>query len=197
LTELLRRHGVDQVALDRCTWRAVMNLLERGGYTWLHAAAHGDFDGSDVGREALLHLENGKALTTADVVGPSIEQHVGTVRPAFVFNACHAGRLGWGLTDLAGWADHLVSLGAGMVLGPFWAVRDDTAETLAQGFYEALLAGATVAEALQHARRAARRDDDPSWLAYSLHAHPNARLALTARPETRRPKTGGPGDEFT
>src|SRR5205823_4894858 len=98
--------------------------------------------------------------------------------PAFLINACHTGRLGWTLNRLDGWAHRLISSGVGLFLAPLWTVTDGRALDFAQTFYRELLAGRTVGEAVQQGRQAARREGDPSWLAYSVYAYPNARLVL-------------------
>ena len=43
--------------------------------------------------------------------------------------------------------------------------------------YTALLKGSTVAESTYAGRMAARQAGDPTWLAYSVYSHPNARVA--------------------
>jgi hypothetical protein len=52
---------------------------------------------------------------------------------------------------------------------PLWSVTDANALSFAETFYRELLAGG---------RRTARTAGDPTWLAYSVYAHPNARVML-------------------
>ncbi len=54
-------------------------------------------------------------------------------------------------------------------------VTDSQALAFAETFYTRLLAGDPVAESV-HAARLAARNGDPTWLAYSVYAHPNARV---------------------
>jgi hypothetical protein len=58
-------------------------------------------------------------------------------------------------------------------------VTDDSALTFAQVWYRAIFDGKAVAAATREARLTAQDDGDPTWLAYSLYAHPNARLVVT------------------
>ena len=168
--------GVRDVSPIEPTWEAVIALLEDGCYDWLHLAAHGDISSEAADRHTAIWLQGGEPLTPQHIVGPDIEGHLRRVRPAFLFNVCHGGRLDWSLTGLAGWASRLVSCGSGLFLGPLWKVQDEAAWRLAQALYDALLAGEPVAEATRQARRAAREPGDLTWLAYSLYAHPNARV---------------------
>jgi len=52
-------------------------------------------------------------------------------------------------------------------------------------FYDALLADRTMSEAATAGRQAARGADDATWLAYTVYAHPRARL--TCDPAATRP----------
>jgi CHAT domain-containing protein len=107
-------------------------------------------------------------------VGPDIEGHINQWRPGFVFNACHSGRQGWALTNLGGWANRLISNGAGLFIAPMWTVTDEWAFVFAQTFYDELLKGNTVSDAVRKARLVTRTAGDPTWLAYTVYAHPNA-----------------------
>lgn len=57
-----------------------------------------------------------------------------------------------------------------------WTVTDGRALDFAKSLYDGLTDGQTVAEAVRNARTVAREAGDPTWLAYSVYAHPNARV---------------------
>lgn len=176
LAGLIQQHQLHDSSPVQPTWGAVMDLFEAGGYQWLHVAAHGNFYPQAPDGDSALWLAADTALTPDAMIGPAIERHLHTARPGFFFNACEVGRQGWTLTRLGGWANRLISAGAGSFIGPHWEVRDDSALTFAHTFYQHLLQGDTIAEATYQARRAARQTGDPTWLAYSVYAHPNARV---------------------
>lgn len=176
LAGLIQQHQLHDSSPAQPTWGAVMDLLDAGGYQWLHVAAHGNFYPQAPDGDSALWLAADTAFTPDAMIGPAIERHLHTARPGFFFNACEVGRQGWTLTRLGGWANRLISAGAGLFIGPHWEVRDDSALTFAHIFYQHLLQGATIAEATYQARRAARQTGDPTWLAYSVYAHPNARI---------------------
>lgn len=174
LQAMIRRHGLRDVSPSAPTWGAVLDLLEAGGYDLLHAAAHGNFYPAAPDADSALWLESDTPLTPDAVVGPRIEGYLHAQRPAFFFNACQVGRQDWSLTRIGGWANRLISSGAGLFIGPLWEVSDPTAYAFSLTFYTALLDGATLAAATREGRIAARRQGDPTWLAYSVYGHPNA-----------------------
>lgn len=178
LRAFVQRHGVRDGGIVPATKENAEKALSTGCYDWLHVAAHGA--ARDVAQETTpVWLENGEPLTPDDIVGPRIERHIRTQRPAFVLNACTAARSGWELTGISGWANQLIKVGAGLFLAPLWSVTDGVAKEFVTAFYDALEKNACVADAMRAARMTARRTKgDPTWMAYVLFAHPNARVAL-------------------
>jgi len=174
LETLITQYGLVNTSPKQPAWAEVMELLERGGYHWLHVAAHGTFDSPTPESDSAIWLQGERPLTPDSIVGPDIEGHINQWRPGFVFNACHSGRQGWALTNLGGWANRLISSGAGLFIAPMWTVTDGQAFVFAQTFYDELLKGNTVSDAVRKARLATRTAGDPSWLAYTVYAHPNA-----------------------
>jgi CHAT domain-containing protein len=97
-------------------------------------------------------------------------------RPIVFLNACQAGQAGRTLTGTGGMADAFIRRGAGLFVGTLWSIGDGTALTFADTFYDRLKAGATVSQATRAAREAAKKADEPTWLAYTVYGHPYARL---------------------
>lgn len=180
LRAMMQQAGIRDASPPHNTLEQVQNLLEAGTYDWFHLASHGEFSAALPDRTSAILLEGRQALTPDTMIGPRIQSHLYHRRPGFVLNACHTGRQGWALTRLGGWANRLVGSGAGIFLGPLWTVTDDAARQFAAHFYTHLLAGNTVADALYEARCAIRATGDPTWLAYSAYAHPNARVRRAA-----------------
>lgn len=144
-----------------------------------HFACHGDFDAEAPGNSPLV-LEQGQRLRPNDLAGPEVKRRLNTDRPLVFLNACRVGQGGLSLTGLGGWAARLVGeCRVGALIAPLWAVNDQIAFEFARAFYKATHApGMTLAAAVRRARQQVRESypDDPTWLAYSLYAHPNARL---------------------
>lgn len=181
LVGLMQRHQLRRTGPETPSWSNVMDFLEGGDYQWVHFAAHGSFFPDAPDGDSSLWLQADHALSPQDLTGAAIRSHFRQKHPAFFFNACEVGRQGYALTRISGWANRLVSAGAGLFVGPLWAVQDRSAAAFAAEFYQALLGGQTVAQAVRQARKATQEFDDPTWLAYSVYGHPNARLR-PARP---------------
>lgn len=177
LLDLIRQHNLRDLSPAETTWQTVMDLLEAGGYDWVHVASHGNFYPDAPDGDSALWLQRDNALTPQHIAGMQIEGYLRQHRPVFFFNACEVGRQGWALTGIGGWANRLISCGASLFVGPLWSVGDSSAMTFATAFYQSLFSGETVAIATQQARVATQQVGDPTYLAYSVYGHPNARVA--------------------
>lgn len=182
LQRLALARGLTDLTPALPTRQAVLEELLEGSARvdlW-HFACHGDFDGRRPA-DASLELQNRELLTPADLNGPA-QTRLKRDQPLVVFNACRVGQSGLALTGMGGWAKVLVQdCGVGAFLAPMWEVTDSLSLSFAAAFYQATreAPGRTLAEAVSAARHAVRRQapHDPTWLAYALYAHPNARLA--------------------
>ncbi len=96
LLAIAEQHGIVDVSPPDPTWQGVMDLLERGGYDWLHAAAHGNFYAELPDTDTALWLEQDRHSTPDAVVGSGDRAALRARRPAFFFNACQVGAAGLG-----------------------------------------------------------------------------------------------------
>ncbi|MBE9145655.1 CHAT domain-containing protein [Planktothrix mougeotii] len=184
LEQLSEKHNINNVSPKDCYLSDIWKLLETSGYNWFHIASHGNFNNNTPDDPSAIMLENADNLTLDDFFNPKIESHIQKTRPAFVFNSCHSGRQSWALRGLGGWPNHLIGMGAGLFLAPLWPVSDGCALVFAKQFYQELLRGKTVAQAMLSSRLAIKDvcQGDSSWLAYSVYAHPNATVkTITTR----------------
>jgi hypothetical protein len=181
LRDLIARYRLTDRSPQRATEPAVIALLETGGFDWLHVITHGDFFAQSALHSSAIGLDDNQWLASSAITGPRIRSVLRNHRPAIILNACHVGREQPSLSGAAGWVTQFVGSGAGMLVAPLWSVNDEFALRFSEVFYAALLhpdRPATVAEAMWQARNAIRQPDDPTWLAYSLFAHPNARVEV-------------------
>lgn len=113
---------------------------------------------------------------------------LGRKTPPFIFlNACHTARGGQTIANVGGWAKALLSLGAGAFLGASWATQDEAASHFSAAFYRSFLNGSDISTAITIARSETREafQGDPTWLAYSVFAHPLA----TCSPEAAQSRS--------
>lgn len=177
----------------------LMARLQEGGIGLLHFIGHGTFDPA-LPNEAGFPLTDGSVFRPSDLHGP-VQTQLSRDRPLVFLNACRSGRQGWSWTSLGGWADRWIrGCGCGAFLGPQWEVRDSAAFAFAQSFYGSLGRGETLGMAAKAARKEARKTapGDPSWLAYAVYGHPNARILFGkhSEPIAETPHTSGISSEI-
>lgn len=176
IREIFTKSGLKDLSPSQATRPAFLRLLERDAYDWLHVSAHGTFSIDNPDGHSALWMEDNKTISPSAIVGPQVEAHITRNRPGFFFNVCHGNRQSWSVTRIGGWANRLISAGASFFLSPLWAVSDEAASEFATHFYQSLFNGLTVSEAVLASRLKIKSLGNPSWLAYSVYAHPNMRI---------------------
>ena len=164
-------------------------ISTKGGFDLLHFAGHGAAETDAITEARLLlqgRMEDGQYIeapfTTTTVNNRANLTAADGSRPLVVLNACQAGRLGYALTGIGGFAQAFLNGGAGAFIGTLWSVGDAPARVFTETFYRKMLDGATVAESTIASRERARADGDATWLAYAVYAHPHARLTPSGAP---------------
>ncbi|MGH8929190.1 MAG: CHAT domain-containing protein [Egibacteraceae bacterium] len=184
---LADRHGLEDRSPPQASGPAVGALLngQQGEIDLWHFAGHGDV--------SVMVLADGGRVGPEDLYGPR-QTAIGRRRPLVFLNACRAGQQTWSLTQLGGWAAAWAGrCRCGVFVGPLWSVTDEPAWVFARTFYDQVQAGRTLGQAVLTARVRTREHapEDPTWLAYSVYAHPNARVVFTAAerlPATQTPR---------
>ena len=157
------------------------NYLEesQNQFSVLHFACHGMFNTTSPDDSAIK-------LTDRSLRPSSIYLNFShkSLRPLVFINACHGARIGFSLTQIGGWAKQFVDAKVAVFIGAMWEVNDEIAFEFAQTFYEILrdTGDIAIAEAFQQTRKAVREKypNNSTWLAYSLYAHPEARVIQPA-----------------
>jgi hypothetical protein len=160
----------------------VLDALSSPDFDVLHIACHGEAIHNDIDRSSLIIGDRPGGQGTAEPISIDartvLAEAVLWERSPLVFlNACESGRVGASLTEWGGWPKTFWDTGAGAFVGTSWAVREGPARVFAEGFYEALLDGKTLARAAGAGRAAAKKLGDASWLAYKVYGQPGARKA--------------------
>ena len=163
--------------------QAVRKLLRTpGAFDLLHFACHGEAEHDNITLASLKmegRVQNGSVIPSY-LSATTVAEHGNLVgedgnRPLVVVNACQAGRLGFSLTKIGGFAQAFLQAGAGAFVGTLWSVGDAPARAFTEALYDALGNGDTLADATRKAREKARFED-ASWLAYAVYGHPHAAL---------------------
>jgi hypothetical protein len=149
-----------------------------------HFSCHGNINTDDPD-ESKLKLEGG-FLRPSQITGYA-RLGLSKARPLVFLNACHAGRIGFGLTRLGGWAERFLAAGASVFIGSQWEIRDELAARFAQEFYDRLWGlgqfdgkPMPLGRAFYAARQAIKQLDEanPTWLAYILYGDPTGHVRL-------------------
>lgn len=149
--------------------------LSRGKHDVWHFTGHGGFSDPDPNRSGII-LEKDEVLTPEDLSG-AVENLGRTLHPLVFLNACQVGRGAMSLTDIGGMAAKFLRAGAGAFIGAHWSIYDKAALEFARAFYNELFSGVPIGKAAQKARSMIRYPGDPTWLAYTVFAHPFAAIA--------------------
>lgn len=159
----------------------VLVALKDGGYDCWHFTGHGKM-GEQNPDFAKLELDNG--VISPALLGGEVE-NLGLHQPLVFLNACQSGRLAMSLTDVGGWAARFLcaaadvhpTFGAAAFIGTFWEIDDLAALEFAKAFYGALLHDKQpVGDAVKQARSAIRTLGGLDRLAYTVFAHPLAKV---------------------
>lgn len=168
---------------------SIRSLLTNGEMDLLHFGGHGlTDDASDPPLQQLL-LANFVRSATDSPDAYSLEDLRRDLPnrpplafhdpgPLVVLNSCRLGRPPSKHSEQGGFAEAFLRGGAAAFVGCLWSVGDEPARDFVRAFYAGLRANKTIAEATIDARREARKSGDTSWLAYTVYAHPDARVEV-------------------
>ncbi|MEA3213732.1 MAG: hypothetical protein QOE70_6789 [Chthoniobacter sp.] len=165
---------------------AVISELFARDYKIIHIAAHGEYDEAHPRHSGV-------------VLGPDLRLNACQFEklpslPELVFiNCCHLAKIG-DQSRLrtaspnrlsASVAKSLIDIGVKAVIAAGWAVNDTAARTFARTFYEEMIAGQTLGEAVREARRRTylQHGGTNTWAAYQCYGNPDFRLYLRAAEE--------------
>ncbi|HEY9421833.1 MAG TPA: CHAT domain-containing protein, partial [Thermoanaerobaculia bacterium] len=157
---------------------------EPGAFDLLHFACHGVAEQDNITNAQLLmegRIEGEKYIP--EYFSATLAEHVGNLtgsegnRPMVVLNACQAGRAGYKLTGIGGFAQAFLKAGAGVFIGTLWSVGDSPARTFTEALYKELRSGKNLAQATIAGRKKAQDAGDATWLAYVVYGHPHVTLS--------------------
>ncbi len=146
-------------------------------YDIIHYAGHADYVAADPSQSGWL-LENGK-FTSHDIMHMSRNRPF----PNLIFaNACQSGQtLEWKLnedfeTNIFGLAHSFLVSGVLHYIGTFWEVLDDASREFSVCFYQKLIQGCCIGEAVKKSREhliSIYGESNIIWASYVLYGHPS------------------------
>lgn len=168
---------------SEATKERLLSELKSGHHDIVHYAGHAFFDPENPRRSGLI-CAGDEPLIGEDIAG------IRELPALIFFNACEAGRLRRGrdgATQVEPTVEHLVERNVGLAeaflrngalnyLGTYWPVGDEAARIFATQFYQRLLNGICIGEAVYRARQEVLRSDRRDWADYIHYGKPNYRL---------------------
>lgn len=167
--ELVSNYAASRIQPDIADLRKAMTA--KPAIDILHFAVHGTFD-------AFAAAPDGLLLTDSVTLRPKMVQGM-DIPPSLVFmNACQVGSGNALLGSYSGMAMAFLVAGAIAVVGPLWKINDERAGEIARRFYQNVLSGVPVGEAIRRERAAysTSAEQSQTLLAYQFFGHPLLRL---------------------
>jgi hypothetical protein len=158
----------------------VLSALQSGQYNVIHYAGHASFDQHNPS-DSSLQLAKGKSVSASEV------KRILKGRPLVFLNACASARahrkdeqIRYTGADTEGLASAFVLGGALCVIGALWPVFDDYSAKFASIFYDKLLAGETIGDALLFARKQLvdASKEQITWGSFILYGDPTLKLNI-------------------
>jgi hypothetical protein len=184
------RVRVTRIAKAQVTREAVLERLRSEEFDVIHYAGHAFFDPAAPGESGIVCADG--TLRALDLL------NLRSLPPLLFFNACEAGRLRRAparartrkprhdvrraLGNAVGFAEAFMRYGVANFVGTYWPVGDSSAATFARAFYELLLSGAPLGDALLAGRKAVKASGSVDWADYIHYGDPRFRIKEHAGP---------------
>lgn len=173
------------------TKATLLKEFASGAYDVIHYAGHASFNRDERQRSGLV-AAGGEIVSGEDLIGLAN-------LPALVFfNACNSGRMRDGLAEpaevdrtlkLKGRIDHSLQAhtsfaeaflrgGVANFVGTLWPVEDEAADKFASVFYQELLVGQSIGQAVLKSRQALVRLPSKDWANYIVYGSPSFRVKM-------------------
>ena len=183
-----RQEGEREVEEVPARYNDVVDHFVGGGFSGWHFSGHALAVKETPDLSGLLLDDDRLEATDLRTSGCDLSDD----HPIVFLNACRSARMNLSLSGLGGLVEAFLEIGAGALIGTHWTVEDKRARAFAKAFYEFFLVlNEPIGEAARQARLWLRKEfpGDPTWLAYTVFAHPAAAVLSTEEPlpPVRRP----------
>jgi ribosomal protein L40E len=159
---------------DEATGLKLHRALASGNYDIIHFSGHAYFNAENPDESGLLLA--GQNVFIAQTIQRTLRG-----RPLILLNACESGRemmqegeVSYIASETEGLASSFIRGGALGIVGTLWPIFDEGAAQFAAVFYDHLLSGKTLGEALRLARLQLKesRPNDVTWASFVLYGDP-------------------------
>lgn len=160
-------------------------LTKEGPFDLFHFAGHGEASEEQISDSRIILESAGshaetllKDLTPELITGYCQLKGEDGSQPIVVLNTCCAGKTGYYITGISGFASAFLEREAGVFVGALWEIGDEPAYVFIETFYKALLNGDKIADAVTKGRKEAYKKGDATYLSYVVYADPFAHLVI-------------------
>jgi len=159
---------------DEVTGLKLHRALASGRYDVIHYSGHAYFNLQNPDESGLLLA--GQNVFIAQTIQRTLRG-----RPLILLNACESGRemmrdgeVSYTASETEGLASSFIRGGALGILGTLWPIFDEGAAEFAATFYDGLLSGKALGEAVRLARLQLRKSHphDVTWASFVLYGDP-------------------------
>jgi hypothetical protein len=159
---------------EEATGLKLHRALASGNYDIIHFSGHAYFNAENPDESGLLLA--GQNVFIAQTIQRTLRG-----RPLILLNACESGRemmregeVSYTASETEGLASSFIRGGALGIVGTLWPIFDEGAAQFAAAFYDRLLSGQTLGEALRQARQELKetRPHDVTWASFVLYGDP-------------------------
>ncbi len=181
---LAERQGREVSGIDP-TFLSVRQAMISGVFDGWHFAGYGAAI-SDNANQWGIELDKPPPFTTEDLLSET--RNLGLARPLIFLSGCAMDRSALALTPPGDWARSFLDANAGAFIGTYWKIGPGKSREMAKAIYKGLFEGKAIGEAVRLARLHLhkRYQRDPTWLAYTIFAHPLASSEPPAVKPTQR-----------
>ena len=160
-------------------YKGLRDALKTGGFDVLHFCGHASYNENEPGMSQ-IEIEEGLPFKPENLAGLK-DGPFGDSNPIVILNACQTGMQGFSFTGIGGWSKAFLSAKASAFIGTLWSVSDEIAATFTKNLYENLAKNMSLDQAVKETRKSIIDHGDPTNLAYTLYAQPNANTKLGTR----------------
>ena len=163
---------------EEATGLKLHRALASGNYDIIHFSGHAYFNVENPDESGLLLA--GQNVFIAQTIQRTLRG-----RPLVLLNACESGRemmregeVSYTASETEGLASSFIRGGALGIIGTLWPIFDEGAAQFAATFYEHLLSGKSLGEALRQARWQLKdtRPHDVTWASFVLYGDPTVTI---------------------